>query len=245
MGAKKVNIISLSVRIIIGFVWLSFWSLISIGLMIICLPFRNIRIKLGNLTGKIIGPVVTRITGTKINYSNYSKIHETKPAIYIMNHSSALDIFVAMALCPFGGCGVGKKEIVKIPLFGQVYWLSGHLLIDRSNRKKAIDSMNKLSKQVIDYNLSIWIWPEGTRNKDGKLLPFKKGFAHLALATKLPVVPVILHDAHKRWPAKSMNFYPGECQVDILDPINTDSWKRDSIDEHIEYVRGIMTEAMA
>ena len=245
MGAKKVNIISLSVRFIIGFVWLSFWSLISIGLMIICLPFRNIRIKLGNLTGKIIGPVVTRITGTKINYSNYSKIHETKPAIYIMNHSSALDIFVAMALCPFGGCGVGKKEIVKIPLFGQVYWLSGHLLIDRSNRKKAIDSMNKLSKQVIDYNLSIWIWPEGTRNKNGKLLPFKKGFAHLALATKLPVVPVILHDAHKRWPAKSMNFYPGECQVDILDPINTDSWKRDSIDEHIEYVRGIMTEAMA
>ena len=245
MGAKKVNIISLSVRFIIGFVWLSFWSLISIGLMIICLPFRNIRIKLGNLTGKIIGPVVTRITGTKINYSNYSKIHETKPAIYIMNHSSALDIFVAMALCPFGGCGVGKKEIVKIPLFGQVYWLSGHLLIDRSNRKKAIDSMNKLSKQVIDYNLSIWIWPEGTRNKDGKLLPFKKGFAHLARATKLPVVPVILHDAHKRWPAKSMNFYPGECQVDILDPINTDSWKRDSIDEHIEYVRGIMTEAMA
>ena len=245
MGAKKVNIISLSIRFIIGFVWLSFWSLISIGLMIICLPFRNIRIKLGNLTGKIIGPVVTRITGTKINYSNYSKIHETKPAIYIMNHSSALDIFVAMALCPFGGCGVGKKEIVKIPLFGQVYWLSGHLLIDRSNRKKAIDSMNKLSKQVIDYNLSIWIWPEGTRNKDGKLLPFKKGFAHLALATKLPVVPVILHDAHKRWPAKSMNFYPGECKVDILDPINTDSWKRDSIDEHIEYVRGIMTEAMA
>ena len=245
MGAKKVNIISLSIRFIIGFVWLSFWSLISIGLMIICLPFRNIRIKLGNLTGKIIGPVVTRITGTKINYSNYSKIHETKPAIYIMNHSSALDIFVAMALCPFGGCGVGKKEIVKIPLFGQVYWLSGHLLIDRSNRKKAIDSMNKLSKQVIDYNLSIWIWPEGTRNKNGKLLPFKKGFAHLALATKLPVVPVILHDAHKRWPAKSMNFYPGECKVDILDPINTDSWKRDSIDEHIEYVRGIMTEAMA
>ena len=128
MGAKKVNIISQSIRFIIGFVWLSFWSLISIGLMIICLPFRNLRIKLGNLTGKIIGPVVTRITGTKINYSNYSKIHKTKPAIYIMNHASALDIFVAMALCPYGGCGVGKKEIVKIPFFGQVYWLSGCLL---------------------------------------------------------------------------------------------------------------------
>ena len=245
MGAKKVNIVSLSIRFIIGFVWLSFWSLISIGLMIICLPFRNLRIKLGNLTGKIIGPVVTRITGTKIKYSNYSKIHDTKPAIYVMNHASALDIFVAMALCPYGGCGVGKKEIVKIPFFGQVYWLSGHLLIDRSNRKKAIESMNNLSEQVKNNNLSIWIWPEGTRSEDGKLLPFKKGFAHLALATNLPIVPVILHDAHRRWPAKSMNFYPGECQVDILDPIKTDSWKRESIDEHVEQVRDVMAKAMA
>ena len=104
MGAKKVNKISLSLRFIIGFTWLSFWSLFSIILMIVCLPFRNLRIRLGNFTGKMIGPFVTRITGTKINYSNYNKIHETKPAIYIMNHASALDIFVAMSLCPYGGC---------------------------------------------------------------------------------------------------------------------------------------------
>ena len=81
--------------------------------MIICLPFRNIRIRLGNLTGKIIGPFVTRITGTRIKYLNYDKINNSKPAIYVMNHASALDIFVAMALCPFGGCGVGKKKLSK------------------------------------------------------------------------------------------------------------------------------------
>ena len=161
-----------------------------------------------------------------------------------MNHASALDIFVAMALCPFGGCGVGKKEIIKIPFFGLVYWLSGHLLIDRSNREKAIESMNGLSKIVKKNNLSIWIWPEGTRSEDGKLLPFKKGFAHLALATKLPIVPAILHDAYKRWPAKSMNFYPGEAEVNILDPIHTDKWKKDSLDKHIEEVRQTMSKAM-
>ena len=82
MGAKKVNLVSLSLRFIIGFTWLSLWSLVSIILMIIFLPFRNLRIRLGNFTGKIIGPFITRTTGTKINYSNYDKIHETKPAIY-------------------------------------------------------------------------------------------------------------------------------------------------------------------
>ena len=104
--------------------------------------------------------------------------------------------------------------------------------------------MNGLSKIVKKNNLSIWIWPEGTRSEDGKLLPFKKGFAHLALATKLPIVPVILRDAYKRWPAKSMNFYPGEAEVNILDPIHTDKWKKDSLDKHIEEVRQTMSKAM-
>jgi len=244
MGTKKVNIISLSLRFIIGFIWLTFWSLISICLMIVCLPFRNLRIKLGNFTGKIIGPFITRIAGTKIKYSNYNKISETKPAIYVMNHASALDIFVAMALCPYGGCGVGKKEIIKIPFFGLVYWLSGHLLIDRDNREKAISSMDNLSAFVKKNNLSIWIWPEGTRSLDGKLLPFKKGFVHLALATRLPIVPVILHDGHKRWPAKTMSFYPGEVKVDILDPIKTNHWNKENIDAHIEEVKGLMTKAL-
>jgi len=244
MGAKKVNIISLSLRFIIGFVWLSFWSLISICLMIICLPFRTLRIKLGNFTGKMIGPVVTRITGTKLSYSNYNKISENKPAIYVMNHASSLDIFVAMALCPYGGCGVGKKEMIRIPFFGWVYWLSGHILIDRSNRQKAIESMTRLAHFVKNNKLSIWIWPEGTRSKDGNLLPFKKGFVHLALATKLPIVPVILHNAHKRWPAKTMQFYPGEAHVEILNPIQTDKWTKDTIDTHINEVKGLMTEAL-
>ena len=92
MPAKKVNLISLCLRFVVGFSWLSFWSLIAIGLMILCLPFRNLRIRLGNLTGKIVGPVITRITGTKLIYSNRSKINETRPAIYVMNHASSLDI---------------------------------------------------------------------------------------------------------------------------------------------------------
>ena len=244
MGAKKINPLSISIRITIGFIWLSFWSLISICLMLLCLPFRTLRIKLGNFTGKMIGPVVTRITGTKLSYSNYNKISENKPAIYVMNHTSALDIFVGMALCPYGGCGVGKKEISRIPFFGWVYWLSGHLLIDRSNRQKTIESMTELSHFVKKNNLSIWIWPEGTRSKDGTLLPFKKGFVHLALATKLPIVPVILHNAYKRWPAKTMQFYPGEAHVEILDSIQTNKWTKDTIDTHIDEVRDLMGKTL-
>jgi 1-acyl-sn-glycerol-3-phosphate acyltransferase len=79
---------------------------------------------------------------------------------------------------------------------------------------------------------------------DGKLIPFKKGFVHLALATGLPIVPVVLHGAHKRWPAKTMQFYPGEVKVEVLDPIDTKDWNKDGIEAHVNQVKSVMSEAL-
>ena len=243
--SKKIGPISFLLRFVLGFTWLTFWSTLCMTLMVLALPFRTLRIRIGNFCGKMIGPVITRIVGTKLINPDSQKLKNSGPAIYVTNHTSALDIFISMALCPYGGCGVGKKEIVKIPFFGWAYWLSGHLVIDRGNREKAVASMNKLSKFVNDKKLSIWIWPEGTRSMDGKLIPFKKGFVHLALATRLPIIPVVLHGAHKRWPAKTMQFYPGEVRVEVLEPIPTDSWSKDTIDDHISEVRRIMVSALS
>ena len=242
---KKVGPISFILRFTFGFVWLGFWSLLCMCLMILALPFRTLRVRIGNFCGKIIGPAVSRLVGAKIINPDSEELNTSAPAIFVTNHTSALDVFVGMALCPYGGCGVGKKEILKIPFFGQAYWLAGHLLIDRSNNAKAIASMAKLSDFVKSKNLSIWIWPEGTRSMDGKLIPFKKGFVHLALETGLPVVPVMLHGAHEVWPAKTMQFYPGNVEVEVLDPIETDKWSKDTVDDHVEHVKSIMTKSLA
>ena len=242
---KKIGPISFILRFTFGFVWLGFWSLLCMCLMILALPFRTLRVRIGNFCGKIIGPVVSRLVGAKIINPDSKKLNASAPAIFVTNHTSALDVFVGMALCPYGGCGVGKKEILKIPFFGQAYWLAGHLLIDRSNNAKAIASMAKLSDFVKSKNLSIWIWPEGTRSMDGKLIPFKKGFVHLALETGLPVVPVMLHGAHEVWPAKTMQFYPGNVEVEVLDPIETDKWSKDTVDNHVEHVKSIMAKSLA
>ena len=241
---RKIGLLSFLFRFSIGFVWLGFWSLTCMCLMILALPFRTLRVRIGNFCGKVIGPVVSWLVGARIINPDSNKLKASKPAIFVSNHTSALDIFIGMALCPYGGCGVGKKEILKIPFFGLAYWLAGHLLIDRGNSTKAIASMKKLSDFVKSKNLSIWIWPEGTRSLDGKLISFKKGFVHLALATGLPVVPVMVHGAHNVWPAKTMQFYPGEVKIEILDPIKTDKWSKETVDEHVEEVKGLMTKAL-
>ena len=242
--SKKIGPISFLLRFVLGFTWLTLWSTVCMTLMILALPFRTLRIRIGNFCGKMIGPFITRIVGTKLINPDSQKLKNSGPAIYVTNHTSALDIFISMAICPYGGCGIGKKEVVRIPFFGWAYWLSGHLLIDRGNREKAVASMNKLSKFVNDKKLSIWIWPEGTRSMDGKLIPFKKGFVHLALATGLPIIPVIFHGAHKRWPAKTMQFYPGEVRVEVLNPIDTKDWNKDNIEAHVNQVKSVMSEAL-
>ena len=242
--SKKIGPISFLLRFVLGFTWLTLWSTVCMTLMILALPFRTLRIRIGNFCGKMIGPFITRILGTKLINPDSQKLKNSGPAIYVTNHTSALDIFISMAICPYGGCGIGKKEVVRIPFFGWAYWLSGHLLIDRGNREKAVASMNKLSKFVNDKKLSIWIWPEGTRSRDGKLIPFKKGFVHLALATGLPIIPVIFHGAHKRWPAKTMQFYPGEVRVEVLNPIDTKDWNKDNIEAHVNQVKSVMSEAL-
>jgi 1-acyl-sn-glycerol-3-phosphate acyltransferase len=201
--------------------------------MLFLIPWRSTRIRMGNRYSQVIGPLLISFTGTKLNITGAEHLNPNRPAIYINNHSSNLDPLIAMSICPVGGCGISKKQLALIPFFGQIYWLSGHLLIDRSNRKQAIASIKEVTSIVEKNNLSLWIWPEGTRARKGKLTPFKKGFVHLALDTKLPIVPIISHNAHKRWPARTVKMFPGRLDIEVLPPIETKDWTRENLDQHL------------
>jgi 1-acyl-sn-glycerol-3-phosphate acyltransferase len=161
------------------------------------------------------------------------------PAIYVSNHASTLDAFVGIWLCPMGGCGVLKKEIVKVPGYGWIAWLSGHLLIDRANTGKAVETLKAQADLMKKHRLGAWIMPEGTRSRSGHLLPFKKGFVHLAIATGFPVVPVIVHDAHKNWEAKTFRFVPMILDIEVLAPIDTTGWTEETAGEHAAKVHDV------
>ena len=216
--------------------------MIYIPLMVLFLPSRYIRIRMGNLYGKIVGPTVLRAIGMKGTVINRERINANYPAIYLSNHTSQLDPLIAIWICPFGGCGVAKKEIANIPFFGWVYRLAGHLLIDRSSPEKAISSMKELCRLVKQLNLGVWIWPEGTRSLDGRLLKLKKGFAHMAIETKLPIVPIVVREAQHRWPSKTMLLYPGDYEIEVLPRVETSGWSVDTLDQHIAEIELIYNE---
>jgi len=245
--AKPHSSLSLStcLRAVVGFTLLASISLPYILLTALLLPWRGLRIRTGNLYGKVVGPLMCRVAGTRVVVSNKKRINNSKPAIYIMNHTSQIDVLVGMGLCPMGGCGVAKREIRRIPFFGMAYLLSGHLLIDRSNREKSIASLVSIGETVRKHKLSIWIWPEGTRSSNGRLQSFKKGFAHTAIATGLPIVPVVIHDAHLRWPKHTLRLVPGIAHVDILPAIDTSEWRTETLVDHIQDVRQVFIDTLA
>ncbi|MCO4770194.1 MAG: 1-acyl-sn-glycerol-3-phosphate acyltransferase [Deltaproteobacteria bacterium] len=233
---KPLPLLLATVRLLsVGFVMVP----ISILYWVLCvplLPFRERRIELGNLYGKIIGRTVQRLTGIIPEIHHRERMEEYRPAIYVMNHTATIDMWIGMWLCPYRGCGMAKKEIVRVPIFGQAYWLSGHLLLDRGNREKAIASMDAARQVVQKHQLSMWIWPEGTRSRSGRLKRFKKGFVHMAIATGLPIVPCVAHNAHLYWPGGGIKARPGRLQMEILPAISTDGWSSETVEQHVDEV---------
>lgn len=228
------------IRFFVGFAIMALGSTVLIIVTLLLLPFRIARIRACNFYGKVIGRTITAIAGVKPVVDHRGRIDAAMPAIYVSNHTSALDAFVGIWLCPYGACGVFKKEIVRVPFFGWLAYLSGHLLLDRFNKDRAVELLRDTAVFVKKNRLGIWILPEGTRSKDGRLLPFKKGFVHLAIATGFPVVPVILHGAHKNWEKGTFfRFVPMQLDIEVLPPIDTSSWKEETAGEHAEAVHAM------
>lgn len=208
------------------------------------IPWRTARIRLCNFYGHAVGRAVLACAGATPVVKNRERIVASMPAIYIANHTSTLDAFISIWLCPYGACGVFKKEAAWIPFFGQLLLLSGHLLLDRKNTSNAVETLKDIAVLMKEKRLGVWMMPEGTRSKDGRLRAFKKGFVHLAIATGLPVVPVAIHGAHRNWPLGPLNFQPITLEIDVLPAIDTSTWKEDTAAVHAAYVYEVLRAAL-
>ncbi|AQW67845.1 lysophospholipid acyltransferase family protein [Pseudomonas fulva] len=109
--------------------------------------------------------------------------------VIIANHQSNFDLFVLGQVVPQRTVAIGKKSLGWIPLFGQLFWLGGNVLVDRKNAYQARKALQKTTR-VLQNDTSIWIFPEGTRNAGEQLLAFKKGAFHMAIEAGVPIVPV-------------------------------------------------------
>ena len=161
------------------------------------------------------------------------------PKVIIANHQSNWDVITISGGVTPGVVSVGKKSLKWIPLFGQLYWLSGNIFIDRSNKTRAKQTMHDLLSRMRKSNLSIWMFPEGTRSKGRGLLPFKMGAFHIALQAKVPLLPIVLSSMN----SFSINRWDnGYAIVDYLEPIETDQFEETQVKDVAKIAHAKMLE---
>lgn len=159
-----------------------------VGLLVaLCRPFNPDN---SQLCAKIYALPALRILGLRVQVDDSMLGTHPQPCVFIANHQSNLDLFVIGRVVPRRTVSVGKKSLKWIPLFGQIYWLAGNILIDRGNRRRAHQAVRQVSHALRRGDTSIWIFPEGTRNHGRGLLPFKKGAIQMAVGAGVPIVPV-------------------------------------------------------
>lgn len=187
---------------------------------------------------------VLPITGAKVEIEgleNFDKI--PGPAIILSNHQDNYDVFVIGDFVPYRVVSIGKKIIRYFPLFGQIYWLSGHILIDRKKKKKALGAMNLAGKKMIEKGIKVWIMPEGTRSRGRGLLPFKSGAFYLANQTKLPIIPISICNYAQHWNQNQWKKHT--IQVKVHEPLVYKEENYPQVEELKNICYAIMKEGIA
>ena len=146
-------------------------------------------------------PMIVKVTGRE-------NIQKNTSYVIVPNHQSYYDIFLIYGWLGIDIKWIMKKELKKIPGIGFGSQKVGHIFLDRSNSRIALQSLNEAKKKLVN-GTSVVIFPEGTRSKDGQLGNFKRGAFKLSLDIGLPLLPVTVIGTQKILPSDSVNLMPG------------------------------------
>ena len=177
--------------------------------------------------GRLFGKM-SRVFGIKLELRVPDDAYERGQHIYIANHQNNWDLFTVSSAVTPKVVTVGKKSLVWVPLFGQLYWLTGNILIDRANRSKAKGTIDQIIDKMKGSDVSAWIFPEGTRSRGRGLLPFKTGAFHAAVGAHLPIIPVVCSSTNH---LKFNRWNNGHVIVEMLPPVSVEGMEKDDIRE--------------
>lgn len=182
-----------------------------------------------------------RLAGARVNTVGLEKIDRAGTYIFMSNHVSNLDPPILCPLIPVRTSVLAKKTIWRIPILGKALDLAEIVPVERENRDSAIQSIRRAG-EVMRHHINMTLFPEGTRSRDGRLLPFKKGPFHLAAETGFPIVPVTILGTDQMMPKGSMIVRPGTATLVFHPPVDSNGYS--SREELMQAVREAINGAL-
>lgn len=166
----------------------------------------------------------TRLAGIRLETSGLDRLDLARNYIYMANHVSNVDPPVLVPALPRRTSVLVKKELFRVPVLGRAMRMASLVPIERANKEAAIASVRSAAA-VIAAGLDMTVFPEGTRSRDGRLLPFKKGPFYLAMETGVPIVPITILGTFEIQPKGRLAIEPGTATLVFHPPIDSSQFQ--------------------
>src|SRR5579859_472777 len=170
---------------------------------------------------RIWSRMLLAVSGVKMRVEGLEKIDPGPTYVFVANHRSFMDIPVLLAHLPPQFRFLAKKGLFLIPFLGTHLRRAGHLPVVKDNARASLKSMNDAVRLVREQGMSVMLFPEGGRSKDGRLQEFVEGAAYIAVKSGAPVIPIAMTGTREVLPMGSLQIMSGIVELRIGDPIPT------------------------
>jgi len=189
------------------------------------------------------GELGTALAGVDLRVTGEEHLWSHRPAVFVFNHQSGIDMLLLCRLLRRDIVGVAKQEIRRNPIFGPVFALTGTVFIDRFHHDRAVAALAP-AVETLRQGISIVLAPEGTRSATPRPGRFKKGAFHLAMAAGVPIVPIVFRNALDALPKHGVVVRPTTVDVVVHPPIPTTDWTAARLDEEIAAIHRLYEETL-
>jgi 1-acyl-sn-glycerol-3-phosphate acyltransferase len=196
-------------------------STIILGITAIVSTYVSHNSNWAHLVGRFWGNLNLWAAGVKVRVKGFENLDRRHAYVFLSNHQSLFDIFTLLGKLRVQFRWLAKEELFRLFILGPAMRAAGYVPIDRTDRKKAVESLHQAAERVKN-GTSIVIFPEGTRSPDGVLQEFKKGGFLLAIKSQQSLVPIAISGSHHVLPKRGdYMIHPGVIDVTIDRPIST------------------------
>lgn len=216
----------------------------SLLALVFCYPFDRGRRVVHWLTRVMVGIFYGIPPFWRLQVEGRALIDPKKQYVIVINHNAMIDI-PSLYRLPINFRWVSKREVFRIPFFGQYLLLHGDICIDRGRATEALEQLVRDGKWWIAHGASVAIFPEGTRSKDGEIHRFKVGAFTLAKEAGVAILPVVMTGTRTLiQPNKLFNWH-NRIIVRVLPPVSAERVAQTETHALIAEVHATMCEALA
>lgn len=220
------------------------FMIISAIALVVCWPFDKGRRVVHRLTCIMVRIFFAVPPCWRLRLIGSELVDRSQNYVVVANHSAMIDI-PSLYSVPLNFRFVSKREVFKIPFFGQFLLLHGDICIDRGRAAEAMEQLLRDGKLWISRGASVTIFPEGTRSKNGEIQRFKAGAFSLAKEAGVAILPVVLDGTRTLIKKNKMFNWGNRITVKVLPPVPAEQVAALETHELIDQVHGAMCEALA